>query len=60
MKVEILSKDGCNYCDKACELLDEKHISYTKINANKKKLQDMSGGATTYPQIIINDIHTLI
>ena len=57
MKIEILSKDGCNYCDMASELLNNKHISYTKTNVNKQILQQRTGGATTYPQIIINDIH---
>lgn len=58
MKIEILSKDGCKYCDKACELLNTKHISYTKTIVNKKNLQERTGGrATTYPQIMINDIH---
>lgn len=58
MKIEILSKEGCNYCNKACELLNNKHISYTKTNVSKKILQDRTGGGvTTYPQIIINDIH---
>ena len=58
MKIEILSKDDCKYCDKACELLNTKQISYTKTIVNKKNLQERTGGrATTYPQIIINDIH---
>lgn len=56
MKIEILSKDGCSYCEKSSELLKNLGLDYIKTNVDKKTLQSRVPGAMSYPQIIINDI----
>jgi glutaredoxin len=58
MKVQILSKEGCNYCDKSVEFLKSLgSIPYEKVIVDKKTLQEKVQGATTYPQILVNDVH---
>lgn len=56
MKIEILSKDGCSYCEKSGEFLKNLDLDYNKINVDKETLQKRVPGSSVYPQIIINDI----
>ena len=56
MKIEILSKDGCSYCEKSANFLDNLNLKYIKTNVDKKTLQSRVPGASVYPQIVINDI----
>lgn len=54
MKVLILSKDGCEYCDKAADLLASRGISFEKQRFTKEILYEKTK-ARTYPQIFINE-----
>jgi ribonucleotide reductase beta subunit family protein with ferritin-like domain len=56
MKIEILSKDGCSYCEKSANFLNDLDLKYIKTNVDKKTLQSRVPGASVYPQIVINDI----
>ena len=54
MKVLVLSKDGCEYCDKAAELLTTRGISFDKCIVSKDVLFEKTK-ARTYPQIFIGE-----
>jgi ribonucleoside-diphosphate reductase subunit M2 len=54
MKVIVLSKDGCEYCDKAVSLLESQGISYEKELVSKEILYEKTK-ARVYPQVLIND-----
>ena len=54
MEVLILSKTGCEYCDKAASLLESRGISFEKQLVSKEILYEKSK-ARTYPQIFINN-----
>ena len=56
MKIEILSKENCSYCEKSTDFLDKLGFKYTKIYCDKKTLQEKAPHAFTFPQILINDI----
>jgi glutaredoxin len=54
----IWSKNGCVFCDKAKELLDEQNISYEERNIqagvwSKDHLLEAVPTATTVPQIFL-------
>jgi ribonucleotide reductase beta subunit family protein with ferritin-like domain len=54
MKGLILSKDGCEYCDKAAELFTSRGISFDKQVVSKEVLYERTK-ARMYPQIFIGD-----
>lgn len=61
-KVEIYTKFTCGYCFRAKSLLTSKNVEFeeTDITMGGAKRQEMiqrAGGATTVPQIFINDRH---
>lgn len=56
MKVIIFSKDGCQYCDHAVELCKSENLEYEKELVSKDELKEKCG-ATTYPQIFVDDKH---
>ena len=56
MGVEILSKDGCTYCEHAVNLCKDYNLEYTKTMVDKIELKTRCGTqASTYPQILVND-----
>jgi len=56
MGVEILSKEGCQYCDMAVDLCKEYNLENKKIMADKDELKKRCGNsASVYPQILLND-----
>ena len=57
--VEIYTKQGCPFCTRALELLDQKQVNYKQhdIGRNpqhKQKMTERANGRTTVPQIFIN------
>jgi ribonucleotide reductase beta subunit family protein with ferritin-like domain len=57
MGVEILSKDGCTYCEHAVNLCKDYNLEYTKTMVDKTELKTRCGTqASTYPQILVNGI----
>jgi ribonucleotide reductase beta subunit family protein with ferritin-like domain len=55
MGVEILSKQGCKYCDYADELCKNMNLEYKKTYTDKDGLKERCGqGAVTFPQIFVN------
>ena len=58
MGVEILSKQGCKYCDYADELCKNMNLEYKKTYTDKDGLKERCGqGAVTFPQIFVNGEH---
>ena len=56
MGVEILSKEGCQYCDLTVDLCKEYKLENKKIIVDKDELKRRCGAqASVYPQIFIND-----
>ena len=56
MGVEILSKEGCQYCDMAVDLCKEYNLENKKIMVDKDELKKRCGDrASVYPQILLND-----
>ena len=56
MGVEILSKEGCQYCDLTVDLCKEYKLENRKIIVDKDELKRRCGAqASVYPQIFIND-----
>ena len=56
MGVEILSKEGCQYCDMAVDLCKEYNLENEKIMVDKDELKKRCGNsASVYPQILLND-----
>tara|TARA_B100000427_G_scaffold25489_1_gene18906 strand:- start:11304 stop:12467 length:1164 start_codon:yes stop_codon:yes gene_type:complete len=56
MGVEILSKEGCQYCDMAVELCKEYKLENKKSIVTKEELKKRCGQqASVYPQIFMND-----
>ncbi|QOR60770.1 hypothetical protein [Bathycoccus sp. RCC716 virus 3] len=56
MGVEILSKEGCQYCDMAVELCKEYKLENKKTIVSKEELKKRCGQqASVYPQIVMND-----
>jgi ribonucleoside-diphosphate reductase subunit M2 len=54
MRGLILSKDGCEYCDKAANLFTSRGISFDKQVVSKEVLYERTK-ARMYPQIFIGD-----
>ncbi len=56
MGVQILSKEGCQYCDMAVDLCKEYNLENKKIMVDKDELKKRCGDkASVYPQILLND-----
>ena len=56
MKVQIYSKEGCAYCDRAVALCETEGIPHEKLNISKDELEKLCGGKfEAYPQIFIDD-----
>lgn len=58
----IYSKDGCNFCEKAKDILTERGLKYEVYNisenpAYKEELLEKVPDAKTVPQIFENDIY---
>ena len=61
-QVTIYTKPYCPYCVRAVELLENKGVGFTEIDAgfNPQLRQEMigrAGGRATYPQIFVGDQH---
>lgn len=59
-KVEIYTKWGCPYCTRAKALLAGKGVAFTEYDITlggpkKAEMQARAPGASTVPQIFIND-----
>jgi len=55
MKIQIYSKEGCTYCDRAVELCEQEGLTYEKIMIGKEDLEKLCGGKfEAYPQIFKN------
>ena len=56
MGVEILSKEGCQYCDMAVEVCKEYKLENKKTIVTKEELKKRCGQqASVYPQIFMNN-----
>tara|TARA_B100001250_G_C19800800_1_gene790960 strand:+ start:927 stop:2090 length:1164 start_codon:yes stop_codon:yes gene_type:complete len=56
MGVEILSKEGCQYCDLTVDLCREYKLEHKKTLVEKDELKRRCGAqASVYPQIFMND-----
>jgi len=52
MKIQIYSKEGCTYCDRAVDLCEQEGITYEKVMIGKEELETLCGGKfEAYPQI---------
>ncbi len=61
-KVTIYTRAFCPYCSRAMNLLKQKNVDIDHIDAgmdSKKKVEmiQKSGGARTFPQIFVGDLH---
>lgn len=61
-KVTIYTRQFCPYCTRAVQLLKQKQVKFTEIDAgmDAQKKQEMikrSNGGRTFPQIFIGDTH---
>tara|TARA_B100001123_G_C14613591_1_gene750819 strand:+ start:37 stop:294 length:258 start_codon:yes stop_codon:yes gene_type:complete len=61
-KIEIYTKNICNYCDRAKEIFKIKKLTYLEYNIeeNPEHLDSMlkrSNGKKLMPQIFINNVH---
>ena len=62
MAVDIYTKVTCFYCMRAKALLDDLNVTYNEIKIDgdaplREKMIKRSGGASTVPQIFINNQH---
>lgn len=60
--VTIYTRPMCPYCVRAMKLLADKGAPFTEISAAfdarlREEMVSRSGGARTYPQIFIGDLH---
>lgn len=61
-KVDIYTRAFCPYCVRAVNLLKKKGVDFTEIDAGmdvakKSEMVQRAGGARTFPQIFVGDIH---
>lgn len=61
-KVDIYTREFCPYCVMALRLLDKKGVEYRHVDAGmdpdmKREMIQRANGASTFPQIFINDDH---
>lgn len=62
VKVEIYTWATCPFCIRAKALLNSKDVSYTEYeiggdNDAREKMKERTGGASSLPQIFVDDIH---
>jgi len=62
MAVDIYTKATCFYCMRAKALLDDMNLAYNEIKIDgdaplREKMINRSHGASTVPQIFINNNH---
>lgn len=59
MSIIVYSTEACSYCKRAKDLLNEKGLLFEEIILNSQeaiaKFKDDCPGATSVPQILIND-----
>lgn len=60
--VEIYTRPMCGFCYRAKKLLDAKGVSYAEYDAwaepgRKEEMLRRTGGAATFPQVFIGDVH---
>ena len=60
--VTIYTRQFCPYCTRALSLLKDKGVDMTHIDAGmdaekKAEMVQRSGGARTFPQIFVGDLH---
>ncbi|MFT4089395.1 MAG: glutaredoxin 3 [Asticcacaulis sp.] len=60
--IEIYTKPGCPYCDRAMALLDHKKAPYKEIVASndpdlRREMNARANGRNTFPQIFIDGLH---
>lgn len=60
--VTVYTRQLCGYCTAAKNLLKGKGVSFTEHDATyepelRKKMIQASGGASTFPQIFVGDVH---
>jgi glutaredoxin 3 len=60
-KVEIYTKYMCPFCFRAKLLLEKKGVTYSEFDASggplREEMLSRSHGASTVPQIFIDDVH---
>jgi len=61
-KVELFSKGYCPYCSRAKALLEQKGVTFTDHEIDKKPelrpvMTERANGRTTVPQIFIGETH---
>jgi len=61
-EIVVYTRKWCGFCTAAKHLLKKKGVAFEEIDAtgDQTKRQEMiqkSGGASTFPQIFIGDIH---
>ena len=61
-EVTIYTRPMCGFCVRSVSMLKKKGVKYTEIDAgwDREKKQAMiqrSGGASTFPQIFVGDVH---
>lgn len=56
MQVEIYGMDGCGFCEKAVDLVEELCLDYSYIDANQATIEfsKLFPGAKTVPQILVD------
>jgi len=61
MHIEIYTRPGCSYCDRAKELLNHKRITYQEQQLNvdftREILNEKFSTAKTYPVIVIDGFY---
>jgi len=60
--VTIYTRQLCGYCTAAKNLLKQKGVNFLEHDATydpelRKQMVEQSGGASTFPQIFVGDIH---
>jgi glutaredoxin 3 len=60
--VEVYTRPMCGFCFKAKKLLGKKSVDFVEYNiweedGRKEEMVERAGGATTVPQIFIDDRH---
>ena len=61
-EVVIYTRDFCYYSDAARDLLTRKGVAFNEINATgnrelRAQMIERANGGSTFPQILIGDIH---
>ena len=60
--VTIYTRPLCPYCVRAVALLQKKGVAFDEIDAGfdagkKREMIERAGGARTFPQIFVGDVH---